>query len=47
MIIRDEVLKVILGTLMVMKGTRRNNLYYLNGSTMIGVVVIVSSSDED
>ena len=30
-----------------MKGTRRNNLYYYNGSTMIGVVATVYSSDKD
>ena len=30
-----------------MKDTRRNNLYYYNGSTMIGVVATVSSSGED
>ena len=46
MIIHDEVLKVILGALMVMKGIRRNNLDYYNGSTMIGVVATISSSDE-
>ena len=27
-----------------MKYTRRNNLYYYNGSTMIGVVAMVSGS---
>ena len=47
MIIRDGVFKVISGTLMVMKGTRRNNLYYYNGSTVSGVVAMVSGSDED
>ena len=46
-IIRDGVLKVISGALMVMKGIRRNNLHYYNGSTMIGVVTIVSGSDKD
>ena len=30
-----------------MKDTRRNNLYYYNGSTMIRVVAMVSSSGED
>ena len=30
-----------------MKGTRRNNLYYYNGSTMTRVVAMVSGSDED
>ena len=47
MIIRDEVLNVISSTLLVMKGTRRNNLYYYNGSTVIGVVATVSGSNED
>ena len=47
MIIRDGFLKVISGTLMVMKDIRRNNLYYYNGSTMIGVVATVSGSDKD
>ena len=30
-----------------MKGTIRSNLYYYNGSTVIGVVAMVSSSGED
>ena len=34
-IIRDGVLNVSSDALLVMKGTRRNNLYYYNGSTMI------------
>ena len=46
-IIRDGVLNLILDTLLVMKGTIRNNLYYYNGSTVIGVVATVSSSGED
>ena len=46
MIIRDGVLKVT-SALLVMKGIKRNNLYYYNGSTMIGVVAIISGSDED
>ena len=46
-IIRDGVLNVILDALLVMKGTRRNNLYYYNGSTMIGVVATISNSGED
>ena len=44
---RDGVLNVISGALLVMKGTRRNNLYYYNGSTVIGVVTMVSGSDKD
>ena len=47
LIIRDGVLKVISGALLVMKGTRRNNLYYYNGSTVTRVVAIVSGSDKD
>ena len=47
MIIRYGVLNVISYTLLVMKGTRRNNLYYYNGSIMIGVVATVSGSGED
>ena len=47
MIIRDGVLKVISRALMVMKGIRRNNLYYYNGNTVTGVVATVSGSDED
>ena len=46
-IIRDEVLNVISNALLVMKDTRRNNLYYCNGSTVIGVVATVSGSGED
>ena len=46
-IIRDGVLKVISGALMVIKGTRRNNLYYYNGSTMTGVVTTVFGSDKN
>ncbi|KAK5803675.1 hypothetical protein PVK06_031324 [Gossypium arboreum] len=34
--LRDGLLKVVAGQLTVMKGTRRNNLYFLNGSTVIG-----------
>ena len=32
---------------MTLKGTRRNNLYYYNGSTVIGSVNIVSDNDAD
>ena len=44
---RDGALNVISNALLVMKGTRINNLYYYNGSTTIGVVATVSCSDED
>ena len=46
-IIRDGVLKVISNALLIMKGTRRNNLYYYKGRIVIGVVATVSGSDED
>ena len=46
-IIQDGVLNVISSALLVMKGIRRNNLYYYNSSTLIGVVATVSGSDED
>ena len=45
-IIRDGKLNVISGTLLVMKDTRRNNLYYYNGSTVIGIVTTISGNDE-
>ena len=47
MIIRDGVLNVISDALLVMKCTIRNNLYYYNDSTMIGVVATISGSGED
>jgi len=45
--IRDGVLKMIKGSMVVMKGVRRNNLYYLKGSTVTGQVETSSSSDDD
>ena len=36
--IRDDVLKMIKGSMVVMKGVRRNNLYYLKGNTITGQV---------
>lgn len=41
------VLKVVMGALVVMKGTRQNNLYFLNGSTIIGGAATVTDSKED
>ena len=40
--LRDGLLKVVAGALIMMKDTRRNNLYYFQGSTVIGSVSIVS-----
>ena len=34
--VRDSVLKMIKGSMLVMKGVLRDNLYYLKGSTVIG-----------
>ncbi|KAE8732640.1 hypothetical protein F3Y22_tig00001818pilonHSYRG00042 [Hibiscus syriacus] len=39
---RDGVLKVTYGTLVMMKGIRKNNLYYYQGSTIIGAVAAAS-----
>ena len=46
-IIQDGVLNIISNALLVMKGTRRNNLYYYNGSIVIRVVAMISSEDLD
>jgi len=34
--IKDEILKMIKGSMMVLKGVHWNNLYYLKGSTVTG-----------
>ena len=39
---RDGVLKVTSGALVILKGIRKNNLYYYQGSTVIGAVAAVS-----
>jgi len=44
--IRDGVLKMIKGSMVVMEGIRRNNLYYLKGSTVIGHVETFNSLDD-
>ena len=46
-IIRGGVLNAISSALLVMKGTKRNILYYYNGSTGIRLVATISSSGED
>ena len=43
--IRDSVLKMTKGSMVVMKGIRRRNLYYLKGSTVTGQVETSISSD--
>ncbi|GFZ19218.1 hypothetical protein Acr_27g0009570 [Actinidia rufa] len=40
------ILKVVRGALVAMKGTRKGNLYFLDGSTVTGRVVVSNSSDE-
>ncbi|KAG8498395.1 hypothetical protein CXB51_006971 [Gossypium anomalum] len=45
--LRDGLLKVVDGVFTVMKGIRRNNLYYLNGSTIIGSTSTTSAKDAD
>ena len=46
--IQDGVLKVVLGALVVMKGIRRGNLYFLQGSTIDGgASTICQKLDED
>ena len=42
---RDGVLKMTKGSMMVMKGVRRNNLYYLKGSIVTGQVETSISLD--
>ena len=44
--IRDGVLKMTKGSMVVMKGVRRKNLYYLKGSTVTSKVETSSSSDD-
>ena len=44
--IRDGVLKMTRGSIVVLKGIRRNNLYYLMSSMVIGrVVTSIASGD--
>jgi len=41
---RDEILKATLGALVMLKGVRKNNLYYYQGSTVVGTVAVATSS---
>ena len=45
--IRDGVHKLIKGSMVVLKGVRRNNLYYLKDSTVTGQVTTSTYSDDD
>ena len=42
---QDGILRVTSGTLVMMKGTKKNNLYYFQGSTIIGIAATVFSED--
>jgi len=44
--IRDGVLKMTKGSMVVMKSVHRNNLYYLKGSTVPDKVETSTSSDD-
>ena len=44
--IKEGVLKMIKGSMVVLKGVRRDNLYYLKGSTVTGQVETSSSLDD-
>ena len=45
--IRDGVLKMTRGSMIVLKGVRRNNLYYLNSSAVTGQMPTSVNSDYD
>jgi len=45
--VRDGILKITKGSMVVLKGVRRNNLYYLMGSTVTWRVATSISSDGD
>jgi len=44
---RDDVLKMLRGSMVVMKDDRHNNLYYLKGNTAAGQVTIFIGLDDD
>ncbi|KAE8671810.1 ABC transporter B family member 7 [Hibiscus syriacus] len=44
---KDGIMRVISGTLVIMKGIqKRNNVYYFLGSTIIGTAAVAASTDE-
>ena len=45
--VRDGILKMIKGSMVVMKGIRRDNLYYLKGSAVTGQMETSNSSYDD
>ena len=42
-----DVLKMLSGSMFMMKGVRRNNFYYLKGNIVTGQVTIFIDSDDD
>ena len=47
MTMQDGGLKATSGALVVMRGIRRNNLYYYQGSTVIGTAATASGEDKE
>jgi len=45
--IRDGILKMTRGSIVVLNGVRCNNFYYLKGSTVTGQVTTSTNSDDD
>jgi len=45
--LENGIIKVMNGSMIVMKGIRNRNLCYLKGSTVTGVLTIVVNSNED
>ncbi|KAE8678648.1 hypothetical protein F3Y22_tig00111402pilonHSYRG00027 [Hibiscus syriacus] len=44
---KDEIMMIISGALVIMKGIReRNNVYYFMGSTIVGTAAVATSTDE-
>ena len=44
---KDEIMRIISGALVIMKGIRkRNNVYYFLDSTIIGIAVVAASIDD-
>ncbi|KAL5850870.1 hypothetical protein ACOSQ4_008883 [Xanthoceras sorbifolium] len=44
---RDGILKITSGALVMLKGTRKNNLYYYDGSTIVGTAAVATLDDEE
>ena len=46
-ILEDATVKVTKGSMVVMRGVRENNLYYLKGKTVIGGLAASITTEED